>query len=545
MQPRFDRRVALIALVAGCQIICLLGATAFFSSKLRGSIRGTVHDQVLADNIHTARQMTTLIRQLEVGDLRENVASWARLQKFIQDIRLPNDGFVCLTDDSDGAILCHPLLTAPPAHLSLPGGTETQGMTKPGMTKSGMTKPGMTKPGMTKPGMTKPGMTKPGMTKPGMTKPGMTKPGMTKPGMTKPGMTKPGMTKPGMAKPGMTKSASGSGETVTGSVVDYAGELQIIAAGRIPELGATVHVHQLASGIEHNISQVISPIWPLGIGVTIGLVVSTTVLMIGIMRCYDSRVDRINGQLEELVDSRTSALRKTRDAVIHGLAKLAESRDTDTGEHLDRIRLYVTVIGRHLGSYRSEFDDAYIENLSLASSLHDIGKVGIPDAVLLKPGRFAPEERTVMERHSTIGGVCLSAIGSQLGDDDFLELARDITFCHHEKWDGTGYPFGIQGETIPLSARIVALADVYDALRSKRPYKDPMPHTKARQIILAGRGRHFDPEITDAFLACEDEFIAVSERYITKSTSNMNKKVVELPHNQERGAVSGTSKPLR
>ena len=404
MQPRFDRRVALIALVASCQIICLLGATAFFSSKLRGSIRGTVHDQVLADNIHTARQMTTLIQQLEVGDLRENVASWARLQKSIQDIRLPNDGFVCLTDDSDGAILCHPLLTAPPAHLSLPGGTETEGMTKPGMTKPGMTKPGMTKPGMTKPGMTKPGMTKPGMTKPGMTKPGMTKPGMTKPGMTKPEMTKPGMTKP----------ASGSVETVTGSVVDYAGELQIIAAGRIPELGATVHVHQLASGIEHNISQVISPIWPLGISVTIGLVVSTTVLMIGIMRCYDSRVDRINEQLEELVDSRTSALRKTRDAVIHGLAKLAESRDTDTGEHLDRIRLYVTVIGRHLGSYRSEFDDAYIENLSLASSLHDIGKVGIPDAVLLKPGRFAPEERTVMERHSTIGGVCLSAIGSQL-----------------------------------------------------------------------------------------------------------------------------------
>ena len=509
MQPRFDRRVALIALVASCQIICLLGATAFFSSKLRGSIRGTVHDQVLADNIHTARQMTTLIQQLEVGDLRENVASWARLQKSIQDIRLPNDGFVCLTDDSDGAILCHPLLTAPPAHLSLPGGTETEGMTKPGMTK-----------------------------------PGMTKPGMTKPGMTKPGMTKPGMTKPEMTKPGMTKPASGSVETVTGSVVDYAGELQIIAAGRIPELGATVHVHQLASGIEHNISQVISPIWPLGISVTIGLVVSTTVLMIGIMRCYDSRVDRINEQLEELVDSRTSALRKTRDAVIHGLAKLAESRDTDTGEHLDRIRLYVTVIGRHLGSYRSEFDDAYIENLSLASSLHDIGKVGIPDAVLLKPGRFAPEERTVMERHSTIGGVCLSAIGSQLGDDDFLELARDITFCHHEKWDGTGYPFGIQGETIPLAARIVALADVYDALRSKRPYKDPMPHTKARQIILAGRGKHFDPEITDAFLACEDEFIAVSERYITKSTSNMNKKVVELPHSQEGGVVSETSKPL-
>ena len=123
-----------------------------------------------------------------------------------------------------------------------------------------------------------------------------------------------------------------------------------------------------------------------------------------------------------------------------------------------------------------------------------------------------------MEKHATIGGACLSAIGSQLGDDDFLAMARDITFCHHEKWDGSGYPFGISGETIPLSARIVAIADVYDALRSKRPYKDPMPHEKAKQIIMDGCGKHFDPEIVDAFLACEDKFIAVSEDYIAKPT---------------------------
>ena len=189
--------------------------------------------------------------------------------------------------------------------------------------------------------------------------------------------------------------------------------------------------------------------------------------------------------------------------------------------------MYVTIIGRHLSSYDSTFDIPFIESLGLASSLHDIGKVGIPDAILLKPGHFTPEERSVMEQHSTIGGSCLKAIGSQLGDDDFLALARDITFCHHEKWDGSGYPFGLRGEAIPLSARIVALADVYDALRSKRPYKEAMPHEKAKQIIQEGSGKHFDPQIVDAFLACEHDFITVSEKYIAKpATLDMPEKVV-------------------
>ena len=482
MKLKFDRRVALIALIAACQIICLLGATGFFSVKLRASIRETIHDQVLADNIQTAQQMTALIRQLEVDDLRESLASWQRMQRSIQDIRLPNDGFVCLTDDADGAILCHPLLTNPPTHLAISTGDAIEGMSKPAMSK---------------------------------------------PAMSKPAMSKPAMSKPAMSKPAMADSNSNADEPISGSVVNYGGELQIIAAGRIPELGATVHVHQLASGIEDNISQVMSPIWPLGIAVTIGLALSTTFLILFIMRCYDNRVDRINKQLELLVYKRTRALRKTRDAVVYGLAKLAESRDTDTGEHLDRIRLYVTIIGRHLSSYDSTFDIPFIENLGLASSLHDIGKVGIPDAILLKPGHFTPEERSVMEQHSTIGGSCLKAIGSQLGDDDFLALARDITFCHHEKWDGSGYPFGLRGEAIPLSARIVALADVYDALRSKRPYKEAMPHEKAKQIIQEGSGKHFDPQIVDAFLACEHDFITVSEKYIAKpATLDMPEKVV-------------------
>ncbi|MEM7235469.1 MAG: HD domain-containing phosphohydrolase, partial [Planctomycetota bacterium] len=143
---------------------------------------------------------------------------------------------------------------------------------------------------------------------------------------------------------------------------------------------------------------------------------------------------------------------------------------------------------------------------------HDIGKVGIPDQVLLKPGSFTEEERTIMESHPRIGGECLEAISDQLGQDDFLQLSREIAFCHHEKWDGTGYPAGLSADEIPMSARIVALADVYDALRSRRPYKERMPHEEASRILQAGSGCHFDPDIVEAFLACEATFREISEQ---------------------------------
>ena len=310
--------------------------------------------------------------------------------------------------------------------------------------------------------------------------------------------------------------------------MNYFGELQIIAAANIPEMGATVNVHQKAAGIEDNISQIMSPVMPIGLAISLGSLIFTSGLVLGVVRRYDNRLVTINDKLEQTVQNRTKTLRRTRDAIIYGLAKLAESRDTDTGDHLDRIRLYVTILGAQLGQTDSTFTRNHIETLALASSLHDIGKVGIPDAVLLKPGRFTPQEREVMERHAAIGGECLKAIGDQLGEDDFLQLAREIAYCHHEKWDGTGYPFQISGESIPLAARIVALADVYDALRSRRPYKDPMSHAKAKKIILEGCGNHFDPQIVNAFLDCEEQFIQVSERYnaATVDTEPSNEKVL-------------------
>jgi putative two-component system response regulator len=207
---------------------------------------------------------------------------------------------------------------------------------------------------------------------------------------------------------------------------------------------------------------------------------------------------------------------ESRDVTIFALAKLAESRDPETGAHLDRIREYCRVLCEQLvkdGPYVDQIDGDFVRLVYLTSPLHDIGKVGIPDHVLLKPGRLTGEEFEIMKRHATIGGETLNAALKARPDAEYLRMARDIALSHHEKFDGTGYPLGLQGETIPLCGRIVALADVYDALTTKRIYKDAFTHEKSRGIILEGAGTHFDPAIVAAFLAIESKFLRIRKRF--------------------------------
>lgn len=209
---------------------------------------------------------------------------------------------------------------------------------------------------------------------------------------------------------------------------------------------------------------------------------------------------------------------ESRDLIIFSLAKLAESRDPVTGAHLERIREYCRLLALHLSTtvkYRDQVDSDYVRTIFLTSPLHDIGKVGIPDHVLLKPGRLTPEEFEIMKQHAVIGGQTLDAAVQAHPAAEFLGFARDIAWSHHEKFNGTGYPRGLAGEDIPLCGRIVAVADVYDALTSKRVYKPAFSHEKARGIILEGRGTDFDPQIVDAFLACETDFIAVKDQLDT------------------------------
>jgi putative two-component system response regulator len=225
---------------------------------------------------------------------------------------------------------------------------------------------------------------------------------------------------------------------------------------------------------------------------------------------YQESLKRMNVELMEKLIS-------TQDITIVALAKLAEFRDPDTGEHLERMREYTRLIAqklRELPKYKYYISDRYIENLYKSSPLHDIGKVGIRDDVLLKPGRLSHGEFELMKLHTTIGGDALATATQFSGlDRSFLDMGKEIAYSHHEKWNGSGYPRGLKGEQIPLSARILAIADVYDALTSKRVYKEAYPHKQARGIIVDECKTYFDPEVLQAFIDLEKQFIDVRNQY--------------------------------
>jgi putative two-component system response regulator len=200
---------------------------------------------------------------------------------------------------------------------------------------------------------------------------------------------------------------------------------------------------------------------------------------------------------------------ESRDLTIFALAKLAEVRDPETGWHLERMREYCRVLAEELArcpKYEAVVDGNYVQMLYLTSPLHDIGKVGIEDRILLKKGRLTPDEFDAMKMHTVLGGQALDSVARHYPDAYYLRTACDIALTHHEKYDGSGYPNGLAGDEIPLSGRIVALADVYDALTSKRVYKPAYSHETAKATILDGRGSHFDPDVVDAFLSREGDF---------------------------------------
>ena len=232
------------------------------------------------------------------------------------------------------------------------------------------------------------------------------------------------------------------------------------------------------------------------------------------LRCLQQQLSAANAELTELnqnlekkVEERSKELLLSRDAIIFAMAKMTEARDDDTGKHLERICKYVEILARELAKTDSDITESWIGIVVKTAALHDIGKVGIPDGILLKKGRLTPKEREIMETHPAIGGDTLLELREEMeGGGPFLSRAIEITLGHHEKWDGSGYPFGMQGEAIALSARLVAVADVYDALVSKRVYKPGMSHEDASRIIEEGAGKHFDPRVVAAFLARQEDF---------------------------------------
>jgi HD-GYP domain-containing protein (c-di-GMP phosphodiesterase class II) len=259
----------------------------------------------------------------------------------------------------------------------------------------------------------------------------------------------------------------------------------------------------------------------------IAVISSILFFSISILFLFNASRDNLKGQilsrqirdfndtLEQKVETQTLEIKINQEITIETLAMLAEYYDSDTGQHLERVQFLVGEISKELSrnsaysQYLSDKPD-YVPEISSASILHDIGKVAIDKAILTKPGKLTKDEFDEMKKHTTIASTLLIRANdkfvAQFQKDSYLALARDIAQSHHEKWNGTGYPLGLSAEDIPLSARIVALVDVYDALRSERSYKKPWTHTEAKDEIIDQKGEHFDPVVVDAFLTVSEIF---------------------------------------
>jgi putative two-component system response regulator len=223
---------------------------------------------------------------------------------------------------------------------------------------------------------------------------------------------------------------------------------------------------------------------------------------------------RLQTQLEEVVRDQVREIYDQQMGMIFGLAKLAEIRDTDTGKHLERIRELCRLFASELHTlpkYQNHVDNDYVVRIFQASPLHDVGKVGIPDHILLKPGKLTPEEFEIMKTHTVIGAKTLMDVRQRFPNNQFVKMGIKIALSHHERWDGKGYPEGLLGDNIPLSARIMTIVDVYDAVRSKRVYKPPVSHEETCKIILAGAGSQFDPELVNIFASLRPRFQEIWE----------------------------------
>ena len=448
------RRMLLIILVAALQLIALLVCTGVFFQWLRESARASVMSKIRSKNICYIDHAVCQIRRMGLEDLTHDSVDHQKLQAFVKRTKIPNNGFLVIVDDRKGKVVCHPRLKSEAVQDS-----EWCDYCRSIHTKEQVSSGS-----------------------------------------------------PDCQNSALTSLLADSSAMRAGGKVKYQNTLHCVDAQRITELGIIVMANQLCTD-RHSAIAAVSKIKKIAFYTTLIVGFLNFGLVYVLVSRFEATALDNESQLQSEVQSRKSQLVKTQSAIIFGLAKLAESRDTDTGEHLERIRKYVTILANDLATRFEEIDDAYIQNLGLASSLHDIGKVGIPDAILLKPGRLTPEERALMQLHAPMGGECLEAIGDRLGKNDFLQMAREVAYWHHERWDGTGYPHQLAATAIPISARIVSVADVYDALTSRRPYKEPMSHEKSREIIVGGAGSQFDPEVVEAFLRHQEEFQTIASQY--------------------------------
>jgi len=290
----------------------------------------------------------------------------------------------------------------------------------------------------------------------------------------------------------------------------------VAAVRPLPQVGGFLVAHRSIAQVDGLSGAILRPLPSAPCMAFVWLCALLTIVVYLFLGRYFEEVDGEHRKAAAESLRQRQHLERTRDAVIFGLAKLADSRDPETGDHLERISVYSTMLAnalrRHPG-YAEVITPSFVRIIGISSVLHDIGKVGIEDRILRKPGPFTPAEIVQMRRHTIIGGECIRDIEQRLGTSNFLQMAREITFAHHERWDGTGYPHGLRGEEIPLAARIVAIVDVYDALSSRRVYKSALPHGECVAMIRSLAGTHFDPALVEQWLMLESTFHKIARRY--------------------------------
>lgn len=296
----------------------------------------------------------------------------------------------------------------------------------------------------------------------------------------------------------------------------------------LPERGGYLVVHHPAAVVEANAASLVATL-PSISGLTfvwMFILLSIAIYMLWARLHDDMDEQRSRSATESL--RQLQDLVRTRDAVIFGLAKLADSRDPETGDHLERISVYSTMLTAAAArdpKFRGSITPTFVRLIGISSALHDIGKVGIADRILLKPGRLTPDEFKTMQNHARIGGDCLREIERRLGNSNFLQLAREIALAHHENWDGSGYPRGLAGTNIPLAARIVAIADVYDASSSKRVYKDAFPHQECVRIIQENAGKKFDPDLVAVWMRIESRFRMIAQQLTDRAPADVDRNL--------------------
>ncbi len=439
MTGQITRRTLLVSALLLGQLVCLLAALLWFGAWLERGLSWVVRDRVLSASHQMALQIVHMIELMDIDDATPGSAGWERMQKLVEDTKLPTGGYLCVISGGEGRVLCHPELASRP---ELKDETLDDILNGARMPEIQGADPG------------------------------------------------------GGAQ--WTRLADGS-------------YVQNIST--IPGLDARMLVHQPEEPLRLAVLAFIERVRAIGTIVVIAVVVISALVTLVIVRRYESRLTQINRGLEAQVAHRSAALLRSRDAVIFGLAKLAESRDGETGEHLERISRYTEILARQVALTQTPGgDEPWVQTLASTAVLHDIGKVGVPDAVLRKPSALTNEEREIIQKHPFIGGDTLMEIKRRWGDDPFLTTASQVCFGHHERWDGTGYPFGLSGESIPMAARIVSLADVYDALTSERAYKDAMPHEQACRMITEASGSQFDPAVVQAFVEVQTQFKDIAQQ---------------------------------